>query len=241
MDSFEILSWDSDFFKFKVAKITLQSISGDNIETILSALKHRNVRLAYWQSEKNWLDVTRRDIKEVGGLLVDLKTTYTKSIESAVGKDFGTTGIVEPYDSYTVTSNMRDIAIQSGEYSRFAIDPNIPKKKFNALYSIWIDRSVRKEIADDVLVIREHDEIIGLVTLKKEDKRGNIGLIAVERLHRGRKQGENLLGAAIMWFAKHDCTSATVATQGANVAANNLYQKFGFYIESVRFYYHFWL
>tara|TARA_R110002072_G_scaffold296553_1_gene468512 strand:+ start:13321 stop:13506 length:186 start_codon:yes stop_codon:yes gene_type:complete len=44
---YEILAWDSEFFKFTLPKIGLHSINDAILSKILSELKNKGVKLAY--------------------------------------------------------------------------------------------------------------------------------------------------------------------------------------------------
>lgn len=138
-------------------------------------------------------------------------------------------------------ADLEALAIQSGPYSRFSVDPKLPEEKFIELYKIWINRSLKKEIADEVLVIREGENVVGMVTLGEKDGKGDIGLIAVERDRRGRKYGEALVRAAQCWFIRRGYEFGQAVTQGGNIPACSLYKKCGYSVEKVEYFYHFWL
>jgi dTDP-4-amino-4,6-dideoxy-D-galactose acyltransferase len=138
-------------------------------------------------------------------------------------------------------SDIEGLAIESGEYSRFSVDTNLPREKFVDLYKIWINRSLSKEIASEVLVIREEDRVVGMVTLDDKNGRGEIDLIAVNRNCRRKKYGEKLVRAAQHWFLANGFEFGEVVTQGANIPAIKLFKKCGYSIESIKYFYHFWL
>jgi len=239
MKDYRILEWDTDFFGFRVALITLPSLKAAQLDATLLNMRQDGVKLAYWPSESYCMpDI---EANELGGYLVDMETTFVVGLHNMKIGDFRGTANIEPYNRTMSTSDIAAIAIQSGEYSRFVVDPNITKQKFIDLYTIWINRSLKKEIADEVLVIREHEDIVGVVTLGAKNGRGDIGLIAVDRRLRGRGYGETLVRASQRYFIKNGYMYGQVVTQQANVAACNLYKKCGYSIESVKYYYHFWL
>ena len=139
------------------------------------------------------------------------------------------------------SSELIELAIQSGEYSRFALDPRIPKNKFEKLYTLWINRAVAGEIAEEVLVIKESGEIIGFVTLSGLAKRASIGLIAVDRAYRGSGYGGSLIKSAIWWCGSRNLRLIQVRTQDSNTAACRFYRKCGFDVEKTEYLYHVWL
>ncbi len=128
-------------------------------------------------------------------------------------------------------------------YSRFGVDNRIPPDKFEELYRVWIERSVRREIADDVLVVTNGagvESLAGMVTVKVTEGVGNIGLIAVSEEYRGQGIGSLLVQAAHHWMYRRHASEMNVITQRANAPACRLYERTGYSLASVQYYYHFW-
>ncbi len=235
---YQILDWDSDIFGIKVAQITQPHLSTQELSDILTELKSRRVRLVYWSSERECDDAV---VKKLSGNLVDRKTTFAIDFSSADLHEIVPDDIIEPFTDSMPVAALEDLAIQSGEYSRFAVDPNLPKEIFFTLYKTWINRSLRKEIANEVLAIRNGDQVVGMVVLGEKNGRGSIDLIAVDSGFRGRKYGEKLVHAAQIWFMTNGYKHGQVVTQGQNITACNLYTKCGYSVERIEYFYHFWL
>ena len=235
---YQMLEWDTVFFGINVARIEGAYISLQKLEHILSDLKQKNVKLVYWPSD---LKLNQEVINNLGGQLVDIKTTFTVALKRLNLDNFIPTNIIVPYSLSMPITEIEDLAIQSGEYSRFAIDQHFPNQKFEALYKNWISQSLNKNIADEVLIIQDSDHIVGMITLGEKNGRGDIGLIAINQNHRGKKYGEKLVRAAQKWLIKNDFEIGQVITQGNNIPACNLYKKCGYSMEKVEYYYHFWL
>jgi dTDP-4-amino-4,6-dideoxy-D-galactose acyltransferase len=235
---YQMLDWDSELLNLAVARIDDPAINAQELLVSLSELKQKHVRLVYWSSDKECNDEI---LKRFSGILADRKTTFVidlRTVDFSLCVPFDD---VEPYTPGMPISDIHDLAIQSGEHSRFAVDPNIPRDRFIALYNIWMTRSLGKEIAGEVLVIREGNRVVGMVTLGEKKGRGDIGLIAVDRNSRGKKYGEKLVRASQQWFVKHGYEFGQVVTQGTNISACNLYRKCGYSVEKVEYFYHFWL
>lgn len=235
---YQILDWDSDFFGLKVARIVAPQLSTRELSETLSELRQQQVQLAYWPTDR---ELEADVIARLNGVLADRRTTFVIDLLSL---DFATiipAGTIEPFTDSMSVADLESLAIQSGEYSRFAVDPNFPKEKFVSLYKAWMHKSLRKEIASEVLLIRDGDKIAGMVTLGEKNGRGDIGLIAVDGFYRGRKYGETLVRAAQRWFAAHGYEYGQVVTQGKNRPACSLYTRCGYSIEQVENFYHFWV
>jgi len=235
---YEILDWDSNFFEVKVARITQPRLGAQPLAEVISELRKDNVRLAYWPSLEEF---DSEFIEQYGGFLADRKTTFAMNFQSIDFDRVISTDIVEPFTESMCMADLERLAVQSGEHSRFASDPNIPREKFIALYTSWIKESVRKTIASEVLVILDSEKITGMITLGEKNGRGDIGLIAVDSEYRGRSYGEKLVRAAQKWFIARGYDQGQVVTQGTNIPACNLYRKCGYSIEHIAYFYHFWL
>jgi dTDP-4-amino-4,6-dideoxy-D-galactose acyltransferase len=233
-----MLDWDSEFFGVGVARISEPVLSVEKLTDVLFELKNKSVRLVYWASK---CELDNGQVEGLCGRLVDIKTTFAVDLRCLDSNDFIRTDIVEVYSSWMPVSELENLAIQSGEHSRFAMDPCLPREKFVSLYKIWTNRSLQKEIARESLVIREAHRVVGMVTLAEKNGRGDIGLLAVDPGCRRKHYGEILVRAAQRWFIKNGYELAQVVTQGKNIAACNLYKKCNYSIENIEYFYHFWL
>ena len=234
--NYQTLDWDTNFFGFNVASLD-PCIDINELNPLLSELENTGVQLVYWQSEKK---LTGRNMIH-NYLLADRKVTFHSLVHEpdkiTLPKDY----TIRPFSSNTPTEKIIDLAIQSGHLSRFAKDPNIPKERFEALYSEWIIKSLSKELADEVFILSHHKTPVGFVSVKKENNKGEIGLIAVDAKHRGRKLGNALMNKAQQWFHINDITDSYVVTQEINDSACRLYQKNHYNLLSKVYFYHFWL
>lgn len=235
------LAWDSEFFGFPVVRINGPVT---DLEALLPRLRADHIGLAYLShSEALEPGITPLAASGAELLLVDRKVTY-RSGSSAVcsPSDEPEAVVSELKDAEQHRAALMDLAIQSGLYSRFATDPHIPRERFETLYRLWMEGSLKKELADSILGIQAADKLAGMVTVRKEsDGSGLIGLVAVDAGFRGRGYGEALMWAANRWFRQQGCEVWRVVTQGDNKAACRLYEKAGYVQESLNYFYHLWI
>ncbi|MBW7885350.1 MAG: GNAT family N-acetyltransferase [Caldilineaceae bacterium] len=235
-----VLDWDSRLFGFGVAEITLSATQPDQLADLVAVLRAQDVKLVYCFVPSKGDTIAERTVRRFGGYLVDRKTTFrTRLRPSNLTSDSQIK--VEPFGLHMPSNDLVALAIQSGEYSRFFIDPAVPRERFEELYTIWIERSVTKQLADEVLVIRHQNRIAGMVTVRANDEVGEIGLIAVDSAYRGKGYGTTLIREAHLWLAVQGCTSCRVVTQGANIPACRLYTKAGYTVENSESVFHLWL
>ncbi|HBC71705.1 MAG TPA: hypothetical protein DCZ38_02875 [Coxiellaceae bacterium] len=234
-----LLKLDTKLFGFKVAKILSPKLSQKKLQLILDKLKKQNVRLVYWPSASTD-KISQKAATKLKGFLSSEQITYLIDLKKITPpSDF--ISEVKIYQAKTPNTELKQLAIQAGTYSRFHTDPKLPKKLFHKLYNTWIKNSVNGSVATRVIVIPHKNKIIAMATLGTKNKRGDIGLLAVNKNFRGKKLGTKLIYAAQKYFIEEGYSKAQVVTQKANTAACHLYEKCGFHQEKIENFYHFWL
>lgn len=240
----EKVDWDSNTFNIKVGKvifnypdIELYPISIDTIKLIISIGQKEKYNLLYLNLPNNQ-QLAEFINHEAQILLADTKVLYSKTITK--NKYYTLNTYVKSYISHHTSEELLNLALESGKYSRFKLDPNFPSDTFKKMYSIWIDKSIRREIADNVLVYQVQENILAMLTYSVFSSKVIIGLIAVKESHRGKNIGsillsslENLMGEKIK--------TIEVATQNRNINACNFYEKNQFSIKEKINIYHIWL
>ena len=133
------------------------------------------------------------------------------------------------------------MALQSGVFSRFKVDPRFPDRLFVKLFTNWIRKAVSRERAREVLVTEDGDGLTGFVTVEQwREGVSEIGLIAVCDRARGRGVGKSLVYGALRSGIRNGCFDHRVETQLANVPAQKLYEACGYQVLSRKYTYHFW-
>lgn len=240
MTYFQILELDSEIFGYPVAKIVPDRLSPSELKQVIYCLKKENVRLAYWASNPND-EGSQRAARLHHGLMADKKVTFVVDIGQIPEWSARINWDIEEYADNIPSTNMEKLAIQIGKHSRFGADPRIPEDKLIDMYKRWIRNSVNRQIADAVFVARQSGKVVGMVTVGKKNERGDIGLMAVDPDVRGENLGVALVSTAQDWARRKGFGFAQVVTQGENIAACKLYEKCGYHIDKIEFFYHFWI
>jgi len=230
----EKLTWDSQFFKKEIGKIVVDYVDMVFYQEINHFIVNSPFDLIYI-FEKN-VEYEHNPI--VNKTLKDTKVLYQKTAHSS---RIDVTSCKRYSDS--VIKNINDLyslAIASGAYSRYRIDPKFSKKNFEDLYTKWVDNSLNKTIADDVFIYEEHGNIIGFITVKYIEEKTEIGLIAVKDSYRGKKIGSSLLNTVECETIKRGKSYISVATQLSNLSACRFYEKNEYEIENKVNIYHIW-
>jgi dTDP-4-amino-4,6-dideoxy-D-galactose acyltransferase len=135
---------------------------------------------------------------------------------------------------------LKGIARASHVDSRFYFDSNFPPAARKALYETWIEKSCHG-YADVVFVAELNSRPSGYISCHlRSHGTGQIGLTGVAAHARGQGLGRQLVLAALRWFAASQVKAVSVVTQGRNVRAQRLYQRFGFTTHSIQLWYHRW-
>jgi GNAT superfamily N-acetyltransferase len=128
-------------------------------------------------------------------------------------------------------SILKEIARSSFRYSHFHMDPELSQERSNELFACWIENDVNGR-ADQVLLIEDHGQVAGFVTLNIDPdseeslgfKVGEIDLIAVSSEHQGKGLGQFLVRAGLDWL-RPKVQYVEARTQLMNHSALNTFTK----------------
>jgi dTDP-4-amino-4,6-dideoxy-D-galactose acyltransferase len=136
-----------------------------------------------------------------------------------------------------LTPELLELVLTSGHQSRFKKDAQL-SYKFEELYKIWIEKSIKGELADKIFISKHENKITGFVTVKRIVNYSQIGLIAVSEKYRGQGIGALLLEKVDWWNVEQGLEHCEVATQLDNLEACALYIKLNYNIKSIQYIYH---
>ncbi len=220
----ENLCWDSNFFNLKIGKIVW-----DENEN-LAIVDNEGYDLIYIFSNNARLNFP----------LVDKKIVY--QINDLHEKELDAPNNIEFYqNSDEQYFNLLSLAWQSAEFSRFKLDKNFPENTYKDLYKEWLNKSISKDLATDIIIKTINDKIVGFATLaRKSNLLADISLVAVDSSFRGLGIAKELVKNMIALAKQKGYDSIQVVTQLDNLVANNLYKKSGFLEINLTYIYHHW-
>lgn len=231
------LPWDSDFLGYAVARLNTAHLTPVEVEVAVEAARQAEIKLLYGIADPAMatLNVT---LQQQGAWLADRKTTFAMAAQ--MPDEQAPVSCIQPVTAYTPQLEL--LAWQSGEYSRFRLDPRFDAAVFQQLYSQWLRNSLAGIIAQQVLVWRNAElQELGLLTLGEKNQRADIGLLAVDATARGQRIGQHLINAARTWAVNQGYAELQVVTQGDNDPACAFYAKCGFVPVHTEYIYHLWL
>lgn len=231
------LDWDTEFFGFEVGRLAGPFESIEALSNTLQVAAENGTRLVYGVCEHK--DNTSHQIAlAVGGRFVDIKCTYELDLTSIQPTQANMEVVGDDANTHW---QLRDLALQAAEFSRFRLDTALPEGSWKHMYSLWMRHSIIGKLADAVLVERGDDRIIGMITISHRDQCGQIGLFAVDREWRGRGIGRRLLDASIQCCSAVGCEKLQVITQRNNIAACRSYEHAGFQLVDEQDIFHLWI
>lgn len=218
------LTWDSDFFKKNIGQIDASEFKKANL---------LEYDLIYVTSQTDFNIV----IQDFECTFEEVKVVFEKKNLTTANLDSHIFSVAE------VNVNLEDLyvlAYESGKYSRFLLDYNFSKLEFETMYKMWVDNSISKKIATDVLVYIENQKLLGFVTYKIDNKNAHIGLIAVHPNAQGKGIGKKLLARAEHIAQIQHCHVMQIPTQQQNKEACTFYSKQQYNVSSETYIKHYW-
>lgn len=227
----DFLEWDSSFFGLRIGKAIVSTQKELEELSFLRDSLSEKYDLIYIFAKN---DIT---VPVPGSILVDRKVVYTMEITEPSSLD----GHLIEYKDQSVSEDLLNLALASGEYSRYKLDKHLPTNSYERLYTRWIEQSVNHSIASEVFCYMINGRPRGLITLKHDNDYGDVGLVATDVECRGMG-----IGSAMLQYVKHflftkGVKTLNVATQFENKAACHLYEKAGFTVSSCTTVWHWWL
>jgi dTDP-4-amino-4,6-dideoxy-D-galactose acyltransferase len=227
-----VANWDSQFFGFPIGTVQCQSITPTELELLRQEARERKLNLVYiFESEPFSHQSPLHTLP-----LVDQKVWYTKTLTAAEVTPLKLKSVL----GQPATTQLQNLALESGSLSRFKLDPNFAPEKYAELYNTWLSASLNGTKAWEVFVTMQDGYPTGLVTLEEHSGTASIGLLAVSPQYRGQGLGKELVQGALNAAWQRGFTRMEIVTQGKNHAARSLYERFGFVVGKIENVYHLW-
>lgn len=219
------LQWDSDFFDLKVGEIVYDENYKETVASdydLVYVVSNRDFHLSLYNFENTFSET---------------KVVFSKDIKGSCSAN---KSIFKIDDVSIDKEQLYLLAYESGKSSRFLLDKKFGQAQFQKLYRAWVDNSINKKFADDVLVYFEDHQLKGFVTYKSNNTTVSVGLIAVSPNHQGKGIGSKLLQYLENLAFEKGIEKITIPTQLSNIPACNFYYKQGYSISSQTYVKHYW-
>ena len=236
--------WESQFFGFPIGKIELpHNYIQDELDTTLREA-HSKYRLLF-------VDVPGEGPDSFSLLGIN-RPCYVRKVffkKDVPEKMEVFDNHIKAYTSTFCSLALERLAVQSGVMTQFRQDPELAPY-FEQLFLAWINFAVSKGLADSIWTWNEHEQYLGLVTIRcakridpntgQTEREGRIGMLSVDSQQRRRGIGTCLIKACDYWCSSLNIPTSAIVTQKDNVPAIALLEKLGFRQSHENSVYHYW-
>lgn len=233
------LSWDSEFFGFRIGRATGSRLTDESVSELLSWAGAERLRCLYLSADSED-PTTLRLAAQAGFQFVDVRLDL--SLASSRGQS-----APRPPDASLRQAHAGDliplqaIARDAHRDTRFFKDANFGEQQARKLYARWIERDLVTHTVFLTTDPSEPTKPVGYISCQPDEQgAGRIGLTAIAVGHQGRGLGRQLMSAALDWFAAQNITTINVATQASNIRAQRFYQSAGFRSAHASVWFHRW-
>lgn len=237
---YEILEWDSNFFGFRIAKVTATHLDENTARRIDEQAKEDRIDCLYFLA--NYETETVRIAENFNYGLQDVRMTLSMPLP---GRHI--TGRTPDHFKLD-TANVGDLPVLLPIIenlfldSRFYNDPHFTSEQCDELFKTWLKRSIEETDSNRVFVFRKEGVAGGFLIcrLHREEKVGNMSLMGVAHDARSNDLGTSLVAAGLDYFVAEGMTSTDIVTQGRNIPSQRIFQKFGYRTSQIALWYHKW-
>ncbi len=239
-DLCRFLDWDSAFFGMRIARVEVTSLTASQVESVLQWSQQNRIRCLYFLSTlDDRVSVKLAEIHQFNLVGIKAVLCWEAGQNTPPPIPPKNPASTRPFQKSDL-EELIDIAGHAFQDSRFYLDGHFTTEQASSLYREWIRKSCQG-YADRVFVSQSGQGPAGFITCHLDPSAtGRIGLVAVKPEARNAGRGRELIEIAKDYFVDRHCRRIEVTTQGHNALAFRMYQKCGFFLESLNLWYHKW-
>ncbi|MEO8397980.1 MAG: GNAT family N-acetyltransferase [Chloroflexota bacterium] len=226
------LPWDSDFFGRRIARVTVNQLNDQQADEVLAWCAAEQIECLYFLAEANDAE-TVRTAEKYGFAFVDIR--YTVERRAAFPEMPAGIRLSRPEDIPT----LKAIARTKHRDSRFYYDGHFTQEECDRLYETWVERSA-EGFSDAVIVAEREQQPVGYMTCHVQGEVGHLDLLGVDDQWLGQGIGKDLVIGSVAWLGTRGVAYVELATQGRNIRAQRIFQRFGFISQGIQLWYHRW-
>jgi len=232
--SFHQDMWLGKYMEKDVWHARLEKENAIDLSCLRAELKDKSfvdIKLACGETKVLWT------LQAAGFRVVDTNLTFSMTVKMPEENKTTAAEVVcrEAVESDEIA--IRDCARDNFVYSRFHLDPLIPKKVADTIKGEWAGNFFCGKRGDRMLVAESEGRVMGFCQMLEPSKeRSVIDLIAVEGSRRRMGVGKALIESA----ARHcgEGNILVVGTQVANIPSVRLYERAGFRLDHSQYVLH---
>jgi ribosomal protein S18 acetylase RimI-like enzyme len=227
-------AWLAGYLGGEVFRLTLSGEPGQptDLDPVRQCQQRPAPVFLYTRIPAAWLNAVRM-LEELGFHLVETSVVFDKTCDSAAPCGGVCVRPARPDDRQAVV----ELARQSFVFSRFHLDPAIPRKDADAVKAGWAESYFLGKRGDGMIVATAGETVVGFLQLLFAGTDGMvIDLIAVDREHRGMSVAAAMIAQAQRLPGR---TLIRVGTQAVNMPSVRLYEKLGFRLRESSYVFHY--
>lgn len=234
------LPWDTNHFGHRIGRAKIHCLDEESYQLLRDSCKKAEIDCLYFLADAGD-QASILELQRQGFILVDIRSTLERKIPDAPMPQSNGKVIIRS-SSVGDLEILTAIARDGFKSTRFFADPYLNNEKASTMYQIWLSKSVAADYADRVVVAEVNQNSVGFVTchLDRVSSEGKIGLVALAASAQGKGISQIMIRHALEWFRDQEMKSASVVTQGRNIAAQRLYQRCGFVTRCTELWFHKW-
>lgn len=235
----ELRPWDSDFFGMRIGQIAGERATDAELAAAVAQAAGSAVDCLYFLADAGDVE-TIRAAEGNGFELMDVRLRLARDTAAGPSDRSSAADAAIRQAREDDLPLLQALARVSHRNTRFSIDTRFAPGRADELYALWIERSVRGELADAVHVLEIDRAPRGYITLSAGSAGAVIGLVAVDGAFQGRGHGDRLLRSGLQWALQKGLDRMSVVTQGRSASSIRFYERAGFTTTRVQFWYHRW-
>lgn len=231
--------FDSEIFKKDVYKINVsENLTEQDIINTTKDL-HNCIVYVFTPFSNRIIEL----LTKYNFLFISIRNTYKLNISSYTQKKIE---LEEGYKLFSYQENKSIItpavidhfANTMKKGRRYEKDRRFNQDDVTSLYKKWLENSFFNNYVQEIFLVTYNDTICGFISIKTKDNSAYIDLLAVDEKYRGKKLGSNLLKKALSWIIDKGVKDIYLVTEGENIPANALYQRYNFVISNIDLVFH---
>jgi GNAT superfamily N-acetyltransferase len=238
---YDMLSWDTSFFGFKVASIGSGISCIYDLNQVLNSLKnqHSDIKLVYWFSKG--LQVQEKELCVKKSVFLGQRVDYIICCDQTTQFNESKVVIDRWHGGLKDKLTLCNLVFQAGVLSRFTLDSLFPENTAKKMYYEWVKKALKRQGLDyEIFVAKLDGDIVGCVILKIQEDTARMEIVVVDEQYRNKKIGSLLISKVKAFCCLRNIKNIFVLTQENNLRARGLYLKEGGIIENINSVYHFW-
>jgi dTDP-4-amino-4,6-dideoxy-D-galactose acyltransferase len=162
----EFLEWDTQFFGKRIGSIQVNTLNAETMQEIMQWSQEMAIECLYFLA--NTEDAQTIRIAETNGFYFQsVRTVVERPLSNLESLDLpAMEGLTLRSAKESDLELLRPVARHSYNWTRFSIDPCFPDNKAEEMYDIWLTKSVRREMADEVVVAEYGGQAVGYMTCR---------------------------------------------------------------------------